>query len=199
MNFQDFGALVGAVSVLCAFAYFAAKTAHKYVYEPCRGLFKNVAELLKKIETISDKTETIEKEITTNGGSSLKDAVNRIDATTFYLENKIRFREQAENLATFEMDAGARCTSVSTGLCDLLDYSAGDFMGRDWLKIVVQSERDLVLSGWKTANENQIPFDQIHNLVTGKTGKICLARVEAHPFYNRKKELAGFLGRITKL
>ncbi len=164
---------------------------------------KKLDELIESAETLKTQVADIFAEVKPNGGSSIKDVVNRIENQVTRIENqndwtyaKFRHTDETSPDALFEMDNNLNMTFANRALCELLNADAAEILDRRWLaKIPNSTERNRVIGEWRDAAENCCPLDIRHLIVNGDKKQITV-RVRATPRLNRSKELRGFFGNI---
>lgn len=168
------------------------------ILAPRRKRREQFDELLSLVETLKVQIAEIAAEVKTNGGSSLKDSVDRIEKHIDYANAKLRHFDETSPEPIFEMDENANITFANRAMCDLLNADESELLERKWLsKIPTTSERQRVLSEWHDATDNICPID-IQHVVALEGHQRIAVRVQATPRVNRSKELRGFFGTIRK-
>ncbi|HXG85775.1 MAG TPA: PAS domain-containing protein [Pyrinomonadaceae bacterium] len=164
-----------------------------------------IDELLKKVDDLTEtnrvQTESIrriELEVKTNGGSSLKDAVGRIERDVSYATAKLRHLDEAADAAIFEMDEAGNLIFANAALCKMLNADDADLTDRKWIHKVVPEQRQRVKQEWADAFENKCNLDSSQMIFYNERSFIKV-RVQATPHINQKDELRGFFGKITKI
>lgn len=181
---------------------------NKWLFAEKRERNKKIDELLTNFETLSATVQEIRAEVKPNGGSSLKDAVNRIEETTRgihknadYTSAKLKHLDMVSNEAIFEMDIDddghVNCILVNPTLCELINAKESEMLGRNWLTKIVQADQKRVREEWENAVETSCPIDSIQTLKLSPR-KTIQVRVQATPRSNREGVLRGFFGRIVK-
>lgn len=130
-------------------------------------------------DLLLSKVDTILKEMTPNGGGSLKDAVNamrtdvqKLKAGVAILRDGLRFSLGLQPTAVFETDETGRCTNASPALCDMFGKTHEEMLGLGWLSAIESAEgRDRVWVNWRSAVESGMPYKDrylVHNEKTGE-------------------------------
>jgi len=138
------------------------------------SIHKNLAGV-PKLET--DVTE-IKLQLRTNGGTSLKDAMNRIETKLGEVKNDVavlKGRESArmylDAQPTFECDANGYATALNKSLLDLMGLEIDEAIGYGWLKSVKQIDQDRVQREWESSVMNGREFNSNYTLINQITHK----------------------------
>lgn len=146
----------------------------------------------KKLETVP-KLETdvneIKLQLRTNGGTSLKDAVNRIEQTlgdvredVAILKGRESARMYLDAQPTFECDANGYSTALNKALLDIVGLDIDEAIGYGWLKAVKPIDQDRVQREWESSVRNGREFNSNYtfiNQITHKETKVHgRARIE---------------------
>lgn len=113
-----------------------------------------------KKRKLYDMVTKIHHEINYNNGSSIKDAITRIESRIGRLEDNQRIVMNVQNVAFWESDADGLVTYVSPALCKLVGRSESEIMGNNWVSCI---EDKWVFDEWQKSVENNIPFDEEYN------------------------------------
>lgn len=196
----------GAISVILSLGLLsvAIKNIRVEMYQPIYNFFiepvvtrrRKTTELHEKVDKLTELTKTIEHEVKTNSGSSLKDAVKRIERSQHYFFSKLRHDAQFSNECLFETDASGNVTFVNRALCELLNVETFDLLNRAWLSRIEPAIRERVKNEWKDSIENKIPFDSKQDVIDGRNGELFSVRVQAQPHLDESGNLAGFFGHV---
>ncbi|CAB4183664.1 PAS domain [uncultured Caudovirales phage] len=146
----------------------------------------------KKLETVP-KLETdvneIKLQLRTNGGTSLKDAVNRIEQTlgdvredVTILKGRESARMYLDAQPTFECDANGYSTALNKALLDIVGLDIDEAIGYGWMKAVKPIDQDRVQREWESSVRNGREFNSNYtfiNQITHKETKVHgRARIE---------------------
>ena len=123
----------GAVAVIVA----AWKFARARAIAPVVKLFVQIDELSKVVKP--------------NGGTSLYDRVQSIG--TLVAQNEARSRTLVESLGIGEWhsDVSGNCTFINAAACFAINRLPEDFLGRNWLNVVAEFDRERVVKEWDDA------------------------------------------------
>tara|TARA_B100000085_G_C18543827_1_gene513073 strand:+ start:885 stop:1484 length:600 start_codon:yes stop_codon:yes gene_type:complete len=153
------------------------------------------------IKSVDELREVMQKELSTNGGNSLKDAIIDLRQTCHRIEKRQKIIEQRtkaalhySNVALFETDIAGRLVWSNVHLSDFLDEETGaDVQGYDWLTIINEDEREEVLSEFKSCLNMNRKFSKITQTTDGKN-----IRMLGYPYRLNSTEHGGFLVSIIE-
>jgi PAS domain-containing protein len=128
-------------------------------------IIKPIFQIIDNQEDLTKSIETIKKEVTTNGGNSIKDAIIDLKGTCSRIESRQRVIEQRtkaalhyNNVALFETDEQGRLTWTNSNFYDLTANSLTSVEGYDWLTYVKEDEREDFFSEFKSCLEMNRKF-----------------------------------------
>lgn len=161
---------------------------------------KPLIDLLKNQDYFKESVEEIKKELKTNGGNSLKDAVIGLGHTCSRIENRQRIIEQRtkaalhySNVALFETDEDGRLIWNNIHLCDLTTRTKS-LEGYDWLNCIDENEREDVLHEFTSCLKMNRKFTRETKTIDGK--KIYMT---GYPYKVADDKHGGFLVSISPI
>lgn len=120
-------------------------------------IIKPIFQIVENQEELTQSVNTIKKELTTNGGNSIKDSIIDLRGTCFRIENRQRVIEQRtkaalhyNSVALFETDEHGRLTWTNSNFYDLTCDSVSSVEGYDWLTYVKEDNREEFFSEFKS-------------------------------------------------
>lgn len=170
-----------------------------------KKLVKPIIKLVKNhdvfINSVDELKEIMRKELMTNGGNSLKDAIVDLRGTCHRIEKRQKIIEQRTKAALhyikealFETDVAGRLVWNNANLYDFLnEEQEKDLDGYDWLSIIHEDEREEVLNEFKSCLNMNRKFYKI--TLTSQNKKI---RMLGYPYRLNSDEHGGFLVSITE-
>lgn len=170
----------------------AIVTFYKAVIRPILKAFKKIKETVTLIEKLHD-------EFKPNGGSSLRDAVNRIEEKILCEQGARRVLSMALDVGVFECDADGLCLWVNqyyTTITGLSPFEARNF---GWINAVDIRDRDGVVEQWDLAIKHKRIFQMEYKLVNILNGIPTKVRCHSSPIFNDKNEIIGHVGIITPI
>jgi PAS domain S-box-containing protein len=161
---------------------------------------KPLVKLLKSQDYFKESVEEIRKELQTNGGSSLKDAiidmkdtVNRIDERQKVIEQRTKAALHYSNEALFETDHNGRMIWNNANFCEVLPEKSVNLEGYDWLTIIHEDEREEVLQEFISCLDMNRRF-----LKTAEDTKNNTIRLLGYPYRIDDEHHGGFLVSVSK-
>jgi len=154
---------------------------------------------IDKHDDVVKSIENIEKEITCNGGSSLKDTVIKLNTTCGRIENRQKIIEQRSkaslhysNTALFETDRKGRLVWTNEPFYQLTGQTLTDIKGYDWITYVHEDEREEFLQEFESCLKMNRKFSK--ELTTSNGMEM---RMTGYPYRLNDNEQGGFLISIT--
>lgn len=180
-----FAPITGGVGLL--WKYFLKKK-----YEEFKIAHNNLTKIVEYIPTI----ENIHAELKPNGGSSIRDAINRIERNLTLQDQKVSALVKSLPMGTWMFDANGKCIDVNIQLCRMVDRTESELLGDNWINQILEKEE--VRDEWHRAVEGIMDFNMTYTFVLpDKTTK----RVQCVAFQlrNEKGNLIGFLGTLNEI
>jgi PAS domain-containing protein len=159
---------------------------------PRRARKLKMAAVLDSFDELRAGQKRIEAELSTNGGKSLKDTIDRIDRKTEHLQARARHQDNHSSKPTFELDAYGGLTFANAALCEMLSVDEEDLLFRNWFSRVIADQRQSVMQEVRDAVENKMPFESVIRF-NGKQGIVTMQFI-AQPYVRSGGELVGFFG-----
>jgi PAS domain-containing protein len=157
--------------------------------------WRNLMTLLALADRISSQLADIKKELTPNGGGSLKDQVSRIEQGQILTELHAKALLDQSSAPTFRCDARGHWIWANRALLKLSDMQAEQIYGNGWINLVIASEREDVHCEWISAVEQGRDFSMTFTIQTA--GKPP-ARVYGQASILRNgASVVGYLGSLS--
>ena len=148
----------------------------------------------------------IVKELKPNGGSSIKDAVVRLDKAVAQLvtNTEIISSKQWALVATqpspvFETDNEGRCIRANTSYMNLAERDFEQLKGYGWENFLHSEDRELVSDEWQEAVRKRRAFDLRYRVVGAVTKKTFIVQCFASPYFDHNGKVLGWLGRFASV
>lgn len=165
---------------------------------------KIIGPLIKLVdnqEELKSSLNTIKKELTTNGGNSLKDTMIDLKGTCSRIENRQKVIEQRtkaalhyNSVALFETDEHGRLTWTNSNFYDLTRDSVTSVEGYDWLTYIKEEEREELFDEFKSCLDMNRKF--VKTVTNCKNQQIKLV---GFPYKINENNHGGFLISLTVL
>jgi len=169
---------------------------------------KQMYALLKGLEAVSaipDQVNALMKEVRPNGGSSLRDAIDRTAAkmdklslsvdelsATHYVRWKMAYGE-----ASWHSDAAGKCTAANHLMCDMVDANESDIIGSNWKNMIHPDEQGRVFSEWNRIVNEGAQFN-IQTKYQSTNGDTIPVRLKANPIICHDK-VVGWIGTAHRI
>ena len=167
----------------------------------CATLYKVVLKpgykMFKKLQKVLDTVERIEKEFSPNGGGSMKDTLNRIEARQMKSEQRQKVLLLDSDDLIYETDANGETTWVNRTYTRITSKGIDELKGSGWISCVHYDDQEKVMETWKTCFAQSRDFDMNFRMVT--PDKIINVNSKAHPLVNDRNQVIGYLGQTTIL
>jgi PAS domain S-box-containing protein len=171
----------------------------KAISYPIRGTERRVDELKaiqeklsEGVVEISTKLDALAEQFKPNGGSSIKDSLNRIELKQANNENMTNFIISSLEVPVFRTDSSGLCVWASRAYCALADRDLEDLLGWGWLSSIHPDDADNVRHKWRAAVEERRIFEAVFRVMR-PSGNILEVQSRATPTYFSNK-VAGWVG-----
>lgn len=162
-----------------------------------RGI-KPVLAALEQYHTLCDKVDTIFDEMTPNGGTSIKDRIERMD-TGLSLVQEIQQAMAADTEAVlFRTDPNGDCVWVNRTYTRTVGRDLSEILGHGWQNAIAQVDRERVVTEWYKAVEENREFILDYNFETPE-GEKTLVRGRGYKLVDSKGDLLGYWGNCQIL
>lgn len=170
------------------------------VFKTSLVIYKWVCRKIESISKVHSQVDVIFKEITPNGGGSIKDKVNAMSLEminntklTEHIFQRQRWMMDQRTEPIFETNLQGEYIWVNKQFAMLVERDMGTLMGHNWKNTVYEEDRDRVVSNWNSSIKDKRSFEDEYRLITS-TGKIIRVSVTAT---NTCGEYIGSLKQIT--
>lgn len=157
--------------------------------------------LKKRVDELRDlykKVLIISEEFRPNGGSTLRDAINRIEDKIALQEQKTVAIIKSLPLGTWVSDKNGKCIDVNKSLCSIMKRTESEIKGDNWSNWIFPAEKDEVFDEWNRCVKNMMNFDMVYRYVL-PDGKVQKVHGIAYQLRTDKGDLVGFLGTLYAL
>lgn len=148
-------------------------------------------------KSLAEKINKIHYEMTSNGGGSIKDAINRIEWRLGDIESTQKVAMNVQGVAFWISDEEGLCTYASPHLCKIMGRSEDEIKGNGWASWLIAEDRERVFDAWRFSVENRSAFDEYY---TYRKSDGTLQKVHGLAFHkNVAGKHAGTFGRLEKI
>lgn len=165
-------------------------------------LWKGITVLRGKIQkwtewfkTITKNIDSIMAEFQPNHGSSMKDAMSRIEIRQILTDERLKISFLETGTPILEFDNQGNCVYANKLVKNLLDEDDDALMGLGWLGSIEASQRDEVRKEWLSCIAENREFSmtiRLNHLEPKET------HMHASPLRNQEGKLIGYLGILNK-
>tara|TARA_B100001059_G_C17827203_1_gene582149 strand:+ start:2152 stop:2706 length:555 start_codon:yes stop_codon:yes gene_type:complete len=154
MNFDNGLEITGIILSLAGGLCASMAWSWKYIIKPTIRLYKNQQGLV-------DSVEDIKKEITTNGGSSIKDTVNKINRRQIMLDKRSKAIFYNIEKAILEVDEKGSILWANEQFHRLMGTK--NLKGLDWVSYIDEPQRENFLREFESCSEKlrELRFETI--------------------------------------
>lgn len=173
-----------------------------------KALKSGVAKIMKRFSTarriesdvrdLSSKIDGVIAQLKNNGGSSIKDALDRIETRQSLHEHRQRAIIADMSSGVFETDHEGRCNWVNRRYCMLTGRLPDEIMGYGWRNTIAPEDRDRIGKDWDSALDDQRDFEQEYSILTPE-GVRRHIRVRTTKLLDAKGKVAGYLGMVEEV
>jgi PAS domain S-box-containing protein len=163
-------------------------------------IFKPVIKVLQTHDNVTSSIEYIKKELTTNGGNSLKDTIldlkgtcNRIEARQKIIEQRTKAALHYNNSMLFETDTDGRLIWSNENFSSYFRNTHQNLEGYDWISCIDEDEREDLLQEFKSCLKMNRKFVRKTKTSDGKT-----IRMTGYPYRLNDFEQGGFLVSVSE-
>lgn len=175
--------------------------------------FKVFIPFYKTSKRLVENIERIDSELKTNGGSSLRDAVNRSEKVLSDLSQKtdvlhteilsINARQWAlvatQRDPVFETDRDGSVLRVNAVFSNLVERDLESIKGNGWENFIDPDQRDRVIREWETAIEKLRAFEYDFTVIGHITNTRYNVKCIANPYYDHEGDIIGYIGRYIEV
>jgi PAS domain S-box-containing protein len=168
--------------------------------EANRLVFSVVPELQAAQDEIRENLHLIALELKPNHGTSLRDAINRIEAGMEYNRALFRGFIAQEAKPMYITDATGNMTWCNTAYADLTNRDTTELMGRGYWGIVEPSQLDELRAASNLAVADKRDMVLYFNVATGDPDwPLIPVEATAVPILDRAGDVTGWIGSLKRL
>lgn len=173
----------GSVSVIASL--------YKWVWKPCYRAVKSGTVIVENLSAFA-------KEMKPNGGSSMRDAINRIEKSLARSEERQKILVDLVPFGVFQADVEGHMISMNKTFSLWTGRPVDELKGQGWLNMVSPVERSRVYTEWLEAVHQERVFEIDCNYVDGD-GHVFPVSCRADPMKYLADETLGYLGVVSRL
>lgn len=174
---------------------FGYDTFGKRLFTSIAGLLRNMISSQEFRKEVREGMKAIRAQVETNGGTSLKDSVIRIEKRLSLYIAKQEIYEDASERMLFESDNTGAVIFINDAFLKHFGYTDSDILGFGYEGVVHPGDRKEMREGWEYAIERGSKFTDEQRILNTRTGKYERCCVRAYPISEDGK-LSQFAGTI---
>lgn len=194
--------LVIAVSFIL-FLNQKVRMAGMVMFKWLKGIYRSITYIFsipRKLDSIDVYLKDLKKELSYNGGNTLKDAVTKSLELLTLLKLKFTYQLSTSETPMFECEpVEGKCIWVNNALCELFGMAHEEMLGFGWLAGVNESEREDVYNHWNIAVTKKIPYSWTYSVINQKTGKEIRCRAGANTIVLSNGKILEYCGYVTPI
>lgn len=166
---------------------------YPHIYVKIHNMFNDVYNVAMDAASIH---AIIKKELSTNGGSSLKDAINRIELKLALQDGKHKVTLSLLDVPIWESDENGNCLWVNRAYRRITGYDIDSVKDMGWVSIIASCDRERVSEEWESSVKDHRHFSLTYNILT-PVGKVLSVDGEGYPIYlndSSKNTVKGYIG-----
>lgn len=159
-------------------------------------LLNKASNHLEQVSSMIKGIEEIRKEIKPNGGTSIKDSINRIEARIINMEHVQSALRQDGPMGIFQCKINGQNIDVNRTYCRLLGCTREELLGFGWKNFLHEDGKHEYDEEWKDAflDGREINFP---TKLKSNNGKVIEAEIRAYPITDISGEVVQYLGILT--
>lgn len=185
MDYQEWAALLTIVVTIAG----GLLAFHLRIVKPVTRRFKALAAIVPKVELLV-------AELSPNGGTSIKDKINRIDLAVRVIDFRNRSMQELLDEGIYEADPSGMCTYANRMASHLFGLTPEEMQGTGWLRALDDDDRLHQWNAWLRATEAGIPYSAEYNIINQITGSVLRVRTRAAAIKDHAGRTIGYYGSI---
>lgn len=142
---------------------------------------------------LNSKLKSLLSHIKPNGGSSLADAINRIEKTVKEMNLWMEAGQHLTQKPIFKTDQYGKFIWINTAFSRLVGVGFEELRGGRWISVVLEEDASKVYSEWFECVNSGRKFDMEFRINNAVTNEVTKVRGRAFPITDQDKTL-GYLG-----
>ncbi len=151
--------------------------------------------LWARVSSSLDAIEEVRGEVFRNGGSSLRDAVERCSTGISKLSGLFCLQTDLSGRIAFICDEAGRCTYVSDQWRNLTGLTNEEASGLRWTGALHHEDRARVLASWLATVSEGAVFSDRYRYRNRQTGDVHLVDISASPVFGANGNVVCYYGQ----
>lgn len=150
---------------------------------------------MDELRDLYSQIKVISEEFRPNGGSTLRDAINRIEKKITLQEQKTRAILQSLPVGTWTSDSSGKFIAINKSFCQIVKRLESEMLGDNWMNWLHADDREDVWEEWQSSIRLSRDFDSTFRFVL-PDGTIQRVHAVAYQLKDEKDQQIGFLGTV---
>jgi len=181
-SLNEVAAACGAITAVVLFV----RSVYLKVWKPTREF---TAVIKTKLALIDGVASTLKP----NGGSSIRDVLDRLDSRTCLLEERQRAGMDLNPSPFFEADADGQCVFVNRAWSELTGIRLDEALGSGWLNSVHRDDRERVAEEWHAATKEGRTFRLQYLVQNVRSTRVTPVLAESRPVLSNNRVVGHYL------
>ncbi len=158
------------------------------------------AVMQRRMDDQDSKLQTITKELTPNGGGSIKDMIGQIKELGQVNALRTRQMIMTHTVAIYECEPiHGHCITANKALCELFGIPEGSMLGTGWIKGITAKDRQTCWDAYQKAIASDIPYDWSYEVENQRTHERFQCRTEMTVLRDAQGRAILYQGIVEKI
>jgi PAS domain-containing protein len=117
------------------------------------GIYRGIKTSITKVLGVANKINYISEQLASNGGTSLRDAINRIESRQVQTEQRERAFLRTHPNIICELDSSLELVWANKTFLDTLDVDSDTVVGYGWHNVICENDRERVMEQFELARQ----------------------------------------------
>lgn len=163
--------------------------------KPMVEAIKRHHRIIANSENLMAAMQDLRDQLRTNGGTSLRDAVDRIERASNLNAARVSALTNFFDVGVFEADMNGGFIYANRKLCELTGYFPDQHLGAGWVMTVHPDDRDRVFEEWRSAAEFKREFMSTFRFQR-LDGTSIVVECHSVPMKDHTGKIIGFCGHV---
>lgn len=168
----------------------------KWFVVPVKQALEKIIQLQADINLIKPVVMSISKQFKNNAGTSLADAISRLERANAILEHRYQMVLSHTTFGVYECNASGGCTFSNRTLCEIFGLSHHEMLGNGWIAGIHHEDRERVDTDWSYAVKTGIPFECHYRVINVRTNKQIYVVTKAMQVRDIMGNVVGWYGTL---
>lgn len=159
---------------------------------PRKARQKRLDKVIESVDRIEQTLNRVETELKTNGGTTIKDMVIRIDSKVEHIQARARHQDETSDLAIFELDEKGAMRVMNAAMRNLVEADEHQLLHLDYVSRLHSDDRTRFLRELRESIDHKMPLDSVVRF--RRYNQYVTIRMTARPDVRNDGKLMGFFG-----